>query len=153
MTEFRATKFQDLKHELVNPTTELAAPTVFSATLQAHGVYNTRQFVLRLSPRVHELVDALSSGDFSEYDPAEIVQAYSTYIHETVHWWQHVGSTSGLIYSLCYPAQFSSSLEHLRIAIQCNRAMEVVETLGGRGLGERDGTITGSARACQHCGQ
>ncbi|MGO8059938.1 hypothetical protein ACC716_17275 [Rhizobium johnstonii] len=117
MTEFRATKFQDLKHELVNPTTELAAPTVFSATLQAHGVYNTRQFVLRLSPRVHELVDALSSGDFSEYDPAEIVQAYSTYIHETVHWWQHVGSASGLIYSLCYPAQFSSSLEHLRIAI------------------------------------
>ncbi|TAW39324.1 hypothetical protein ELH26_33880 (plasmid) [Rhizobium leguminosarum] len=117
MTDFQVTKFQDLKHELVDSTSELAAPTAFSATLQAHGIYNTRQFVLRLSPRVHQLVDALSSGDFEEHDPVELVQAYSTYIHETVHWWQHVGSTAGLIYSLCYPAQFSSSLEHLQKAI------------------------------------
>ncbi|RVG28643.1 hypothetical protein [Sinorhizobium meliloti] len=64
MTDFQVTKFQDLKHELVDSTSELTAPTAFSATLQAHGIYNTRQFVLRLSPRVHQLVDALSSGDF-----------------------------------------------------------------------------------------
>lgn len=117
LTDFQTLTFRELKRELVDPRTELAAPTEFSATLQAHGVYNTRQFVLRLSPRIHELVDALSSGNFTEHDPADLIQAYSTYIHETIHWWQHVGSTSGLIYSLCYPAQFSSSLEHLRKAI------------------------------------
>ncbi|MDW9590288.1 hypothetical protein GOC31_30795 [Sinorhizobium meliloti] len=117
MTDFQTLTFHELKRELVDPGKELEAPTEFAATLHAHGLYNTRQFVLRLSPRIHELVDALSSGKFKEHDPTELVQAYSTYIHETVHWWQHVGSTAGLIYSLCYPAQFSSSLMHLRKAI------------------------------------
>lgn len=110
--------FNDLKHDLLEPDGEvLIAPTTFAATLEAHGLYSTKQFVLRLSPRVHKLVDALASGDFENHDPADLIQAYSTYIHETVHWWQHVGSTAGLIYTLCYPAQFSSSLEHLQNAI------------------------------------
>ncbi|MBA3040924.1 MAG: hypothetical protein FP819_14490 [Rhizobiaceae bacterium] len=118
MVDFEALTFRDLKRELVEPgESELAAPTTFAATIEAHGVYNTKQFVLRLSPRVHELVSALTTGNHADHDPAELVQAYSTYIHETVHWWQHVGSTAGLIYSLCYPAQFSSGLEHLRNAI------------------------------------
>ena len=76
MTDFQVTKFQDLKHELVDTTSELAAPTAFSATVQPHEIYNTRQAVLKLSPRVHQLVDALSSGDFEEHDPVELVQAY-----------------------------------------------------------------------------
>ncbi|MCV3211469.1 hypothetical protein OHD62_32880 [Mesorhizobium sp. YC-39] len=110
--------FNDLKHDLLEPSRGvLMAPTTFAATLEAHGLYSTKQFVLRLSPRVHELVDALASGDFGSHEPADLIQAYSTYIHETVHWWQHVGSTAGLIFSLCYPAQFSSSLEHLQKAI------------------------------------
>ncbi|HWA96374.1 MAG TPA: hypothetical protein VG844_17390 [Terracidiphilus sp.] len=46
--------------------------------------------------------------------PPEAVQAFSTYLHETVHWWQHVGSTSGLVYSLSYLAQCHSSLGELR---------------------------------------
>jgi hypothetical protein len=29
----------------------------------------------------------------------------STYLHETVHWWQHIGSTYGFILSLNYPVQ------------------------------------------------
>ncbi|BAV52905.1 Uncharacterized protein MLTONO_p0435 (plasmid) [Mesorhizobium loti] len=110
--------FNDLKHDLLEPSGGiLMAPTTFAATLEAHGLYSTKQFVLRLSPRVHELVDALASGDFGSHDPADLIQAYSTYIHETIHWWQHVGSTAGLIFSLCYPAQFSSSLENLQKAI------------------------------------
>jgi hypothetical protein len=35
----------------------------------------------------------------------EQVLAFSTYMHETIHWWQHIGSTSGLMLSLFYPAQ------------------------------------------------
>jgi hypothetical protein len=29
----------------------------------------------------------------------------STLLHETVHWWQHIGSTYGFILSLNYPVQ------------------------------------------------
>lgn len=119
MTGFQGPKFNDLKRELVEPLEpSLVAPTAFAATLEAHGLYNTKQFVLRLSPRVHDLVTALTSGNIEGHDTADLVQAYSTYVHETVHWWQHVGSTGGLIYSLCYPTQFSSSLEHLRNAVR-----------------------------------
>lgn len=86
----------------------------FSATLDAHGVYATEQFVLRLSPRVHELVDALTKGETEGYDRADLVRAYSTYLHETIHWWQHVGTTTGVILSLCYPTQCLCNIEQLR---------------------------------------
>ena len=42
------------------------------------------------------------------------IQAFSTYLHETIHWWQHVGSTSGLLLSLTYPAQLHLNHGHLR---------------------------------------
>jgi len=29
----------------------------------------------------------------------------STYLHETIHWWQHIGSTYGLIFGLNFPVQ------------------------------------------------
>ncbi len=78
----------------------------FHAVLNAHGLYNTEQFVLRLSPRNHALIDQITAGqhDLSGIS-GETLQAYSTYLHETVHWWQHVGSTTGLLLSTCYPNQ------------------------------------------------
>jgi len=80
------------------------------------------RFVLRLSPKNHELVDTLNAGLQSVDDPSgELIQAYSTYLHETIHWWQHMGSTAGLLYSLCYPAQTHSSMESLK---------RVAETIG-----------------------
>ncbi|WP_459949100.1 hypothetical protein [Denitratisoma sp. agr-D3] len=36
--------------------------------------------------------------------------AFSTYLHENIHWWQHIGSTTGFLLSLIYPAQ--SHLNH-----------------------------------------
>jgi len=63
----------------------------------------------------------------SEFDTssvtAEVLQAYSTYIHETIHWWQHVGSTSGLLFSLSYLAQCHSSMGELK---------EVLATIGAK---------------------
>jgi hypothetical protein len=86
-----------------------------SSVLNAHGVYETLKFVLRLSPRNHELVDSLSTGVYGGGQVSqEALQAYSTYIHETVHWWQHMGSTSGLVYSLCFMAQSHGAMDHLR---------------------------------------
>ena len=95
-------------------TTDFAAPS-FEAALNAHGMYETMRFVLRLSPRNHELVgsiplDGLKSSEISP----ELLRAYSTYLHETVHWWQHVGSTSGLLLSLSYLGQSHSTISFLR---------------------------------------
>lgn len=83
--------------------------------MNAHGLYNTEQFVLRLSPRNHQVLNQLTSG---ELNPSRVsgdtLQAYSTYLHETVHWWQHVGSTIGVVLSLCYPNQTHSNVECIR---------------------------------------
>jgi hypothetical protein len=107
--------FSDLNPHLLNPVDD---PLVFNATLDAHGTYTTEHFVLRLSPRVHELVEALTRGETDGYEPAELLQAYSTYLHETVHWWQHVGSSAGLVLSLTYPAQIYGSMEFLQTVAQ-----------------------------------
>ena len=68
------------------------------------GSYNTMQFVLRLRDDVRS---ALNSRELF----FETIQASSTSIHENIHWWQHVGSNFGLIFSLSYPAFFHYSLE------------------------------------------
>lgn len=106
--------------DLINsPEAVLEAPETFAACLNAHGLYNTLQFVLRLSPRVHQLMDAVSSGIYPAGEVSgEAIVAYSTYLHETVHWWQHIGSTTGLVVSLCYPAQAHANLPALREVIR-----------------------------------
>ena len=61
----KITKFWDIdpQPELLNPADEYleTAPT-FEASLNAHGMYETIRFVLRLSPRNHELVDSITLG-------------------------------------------------------------------------------------------
>ena len=92
----------DLNPELLE--SEPLVPEVspdFPAILNVRGLYSTTEFVLRLSPRIHQLIDAVPSGVYSTDDlDAEIIQAFSTYLHETIHWWQHIGSTSGLVRSI-----------------------------------------------------
>jgi len=89
-------------------------PGEFGACLNALGSYSTERFVLRLSPRVHELIGSVPTGIYSTDEiSAETVQAFSTYLHETVHWWQHIGSSAGLIFSLVYPAQAHQNAERL----------------------------------------
>lgn len=94
---------------------DLLPRTSFNATVNAHGLYDGLRFVVRLSPRVHELIASLPSGmGFFSDVTFEQKQAFSTYLHETVHWWQHVGSTCGFMMSLSYPAQTHANLKHLR---------------------------------------
>lgn len=105
-----------LDHALIDPLHDvLCDDPTFDAALSVHGKYETTRFVLRLSPRNHELMNEIETG---VHNPAnlstETIQAYSTYLHETVHWWQNVGSTSGLMLSLSYLAQSHSSMAHLR---------------------------------------
>ncbi|RSK43295.1 hypothetical protein [Hymenobacter perfusus] len=68
------------------------------------GAYSPMQFVLRLR---NDVRDALKSDFYPEK-----IQALSTSIHENIHWWQHVGSNFGFLYSLCYPA-FAHMSKHL----------------------------------------
>jgi len=114
----------DLQHELldsINDEQEETTPT-FKSCLNAHGMYETMRFVLRLSPRNHELMEMIEANAFELGNtPSEAAQAWSTYLHETVHWWQHVGSTSGLLFSLSYLAQCHSNMGELR---------EVLATIG-----------------------
>lgn len=106
------------EHQLLDPIEDIGSAVNFNSVLNVHGMYETMKFVLRLSPRNHELVDSITTGvQTMENISSEALQAYSTYLHETVHWWQHVGTTSGLVYSLCYLAQSHSSMAQLRDVI------------------------------------
>lgn len=78
----------------------------YRSCYNARGLYDSMQFVLRLRPDIHTKLDQVSTGiDYSGKYDFETIQAFSTYLHETIHWWQHIGSTSGLILSFTYPAQ------------------------------------------------
>jgi hypothetical protein len=80
--------------------------SAFHATINANGLYNTQQFILRLSPNVHKKLATLPIGiTTNEKIGLEGAQAMSTYLHETIHWWQHIGTTYGFILSLNYPVQ------------------------------------------------
>jgi hypothetical protein len=94
---------------------EIRPETTFNASLNAHGVYDSLRFVVRLAPRVHETINALPNGiRFSNETTFEQSQAFSTYLHETIHWWQHAGSTAGFLLSLSHAAQTHSNLTSLR---------------------------------------
>jgi hypothetical protein len=86
-------------------------PTEFYSCWNARGLYNPLQFVLRLRPDIHRALNAAPSGLLSASQVSEEqVLAFSTFFHENIHWWQHVGSTTGFVLSLMYPAQ--SHLNH-----------------------------------------
>jgi len=48
-----------LHSELLDDYSPLSSQGMFNATLKAHGLYNTFQFVLRLSPAVHRKLASL----------------------------------------------------------------------------------------------
>lgn len=95
-----------LNYELLNDEQYNEYPLDYKSCFNARGLYHSMQFVLRLRPDIHNLLDATENGihTSNKYD-FETIQAFSTYLHETIHWWQHIGSISGLILSFSYPAQ------------------------------------------------
>lgn len=72
------------------------------------------QFVLRLSPEIHRrLATVPDDGLVRSADP-ETIRALSVHLHETAHWWQHIGSTTGLMLSLSHPGQAHVNYSHLK---------------------------------------
>jgi len=66
---------------------------IFPVTIRTHGEYMPLAYVLRLSPLIHQTLAALlQTGIFtSRKIGLDGAQAFSTYLHETIHWWQHIG--------------------------------------------------------------
>lgn len=96
-----------LSKELLDDYQEsLGATGELLSCWNAKGLYNSMQFVLRLRPDVHNLLENLPNGITTAGSIGfDKIQAFSTFLHETIHWWQHSGSISGLITSLSYPTQ------------------------------------------------
>jgi len=44
--------------------------------------------------------------------------AYASYFHEVIHWWQHIGTTLGFLTGLCVPLQAHTNLTELKELIQ-----------------------------------
>jgi hypothetical protein len=79
------------------------------------GLYNNIFYILRLRHDVHEVLRVIASDENSDYyTEFETIQAMSTLFHENLHWWQYIGSTSGLIMSLTFPAQVLASLDSFK---------------------------------------
>lgn len=123
----------------------LANNGAFAATLKGRGLYSTFQFVLRLSPAVHRKLSSLPSGIVnSSMIDFDGVEAFSTYLHETIHWWQHVGSTYGLLMSMTYPAQAHANYGHLKSLIASvgfkKSVRKLAESLPAGGYGSPSAT-------------
>lgn len=73
--------------------------------LEAKGSFNTLDFVVRLRPDLHRILEENGGAvSMRELDSWDVAQAFSTYLHETIHWWQHVGTSAGLMLSFLQPA-------------------------------------------------
>lgn len=90
-------------------STEGLEPLSFD--LSYKGLYSTMQFVLRLNPDIRK-----SLNQETEMSP-EKIQAFSTYLHENIHWWQHIGSNFGFILNLSYPSYAINSYAHLKTLV------------------------------------
>jgi len=84
--------------------------SILHANWKAQGSYHPMRFVLSLRPDIHR---ALDPAERDQYSTEDQLQAFSTYLHETIHWWQHIGSTLGLLLTLSHPAQTHFNKERL----------------------------------------
>lgn len=85
----------------------------------ARGTYNPMQFVIRLRDDIHTALN----GDEINF---ERIQAFSTYMHENIHWWQHVGSHLGFLTSLSYPALAHYSQRDLNSLVNRNEKFKSI---------------------------
>lgn len=113
-------------------------PPTLHSCWNARGLYDPLTFVLRLRPDIHALLedahDARSSGRTVS---AEQIQGFSTYFHETIHWWQHVGSTYGLLSSLLYPTEAHVTHRDLKRILELRGPVKSIKQLNAMQIGGR----------------
>ena len=122
---------------LESPRLERVPGTLDAAPPSTRGRYETFRFVLRLSPAIHARIAALPPGIVNAASlEFEDIEAFSTFLHETIHWWQHVGSTYGLIMSLTYPAEAHANYNHLKALSALTGPKKSIRGLSERLSGE-----------------
>lgn len=105
---------EDNLRELLFSEEAWPLPETLYSCWNAKGLYSPLQFVLRLRLDIRNALESAPSGIVRPGELSiEQVFAFSTYLHETIHWWQHVGSVNGLFLSLIYPAQTHYNRQHL----------------------------------------
>ena len=88
-------------------------PDELYASSRTRGLYSPSRLLVRLRRDFNELLSSDQlSVPMAHADP-EMLSAFSTYFHETIHWWQHIGSTTGLMLSFAYPAHCHVNRAHL----------------------------------------
>jgi hypothetical protein len=76
------------------------------------GEFDPMRLVVQLDSSVTSI---LESGALELTDPRDPrTKAFGSYLHETIHWWQHIGTTSGLISGLTIPVQCHINQDEIR---------------------------------------
>jgi len=81
------------------------------------GKFDPMNLVIHLHSSVASMLDSGQPEITNFADPR--AKAFATYLHETIHWWQHIGTTSGLI-------------SGLRIPVQCHMSQGEIKALTGK---------------------
>lgn len=103
----------------------------------SRGIYNPMQFVLRLREDIHRELDSATAGLYGSGSHSNNqIQAFSTYLHETIHWWQHVGSNFGFISSLKFPAQTHIVHKDLKTLLNNNGAFKSIKKFDSLNVGD-----------------
>jgi hypothetical protein len=71
------------------------------------GEFDPMSTVVYLDESVAQFLRASAGGEGTGIESvgSPTVSAFCTYLHEMLHWWQHVGSTAGFFYSLSIAIQ------------------------------------------------
>jgi hypothetical protein len=80
------------------------------------GRFDPLLSLVLLDPAISEHLDTRSGTLPSvgyEAGGSNVVRAYATSLHETIHWWQHVGSTTGLLSGLTTAAQAALCIKYM----------------------------------------
>ena len=87
------------------------------------ALYNPLHGVACLGNEYREWADAGSWRRVQVTGKDDRLLAFSTYFYQTLHWWQRIGSTTGLMLTMGYPAQSQSNPPLL---------LEVLRAVGAR---------------------
>lgn len=118
----------NLNHNLLhNESPEWTTSSTLHSNWKAQGSYHPMRFVLRLRPDIHR---ALDPAERNQYPLEDQLQAFSTYLHETIHWWQHIGSTLGFMLTLSHPGQTHYNKERLDRLVRAVGPVKSLRKLG-----------------------
>lgn len=99
----------DYYHRYRLPTATTFSNNLFETT---YGLFDPLTFVVRLDEKIQKLIEENHKHPI-QWSTEELF-ATVTLLHETIHWWQYIGTTFGLFESLSIASQSSSARQLLQ---------------------------------------